>query len=486
MLLVEGVSGNDGNVFDVAVSQAEDGNQAIDGLKLYSFMPTFQVPRGNKLAELGLDVPADAKALSVENFDAAGGAITFAGRFRSAALSASGKSQWRRDEIVPAADEPGQTASLTVAEGNETPNDLTIFVGEHEAGGDPVDKPVAINLPVHAFAPNRRPEIALAVTPLACGLMRFDASASRDPDGGALSHRWRLGAEHGRGRDGRETVRRARPLSGPPRELRRIRTDRQWQRARLLLPGQGAACGEFCGAGAGRRRCCADARRDRLDQPCPATGQPHRQLPMVDGRRPGDRAEGRRAWLRASSTIAMPSHGVYDVTLTVTDSADNPCNTATATRSITVNAPPVANAGGNRSIALGDTLTFDAGATTDADGDAVKFRWDFGDGATAETAKAPHRFERPGTYAVILTADDGKGADNSVSSDRASIFVNASPQGDDAQIPSRLVVGMAGLFDASQAIDSDGEIVKTDVVVRRRHRQRQGDRSPFLRQARHL
>ena len=199
VLLVEGVSGNDGNVFDVAVSRAEDGNQAPDGLKLYSFMPTFQVPQGNKLAELGFDLPADAKALSVENFDAAGGAITFAGRFRSAALSASGKSQWRRDEIVAAADEPGQTASLTVAEGNETPNDLTIFVGEHEAGGDPVDKPVAINLPVHAFAPNRRPEIALAVTPLACGLMRFDASASRDPDGGTLSHRWRLGAEQAEG-----------------------------------------------------------------------------------------------------------------------------------------------------------------------------------------------------------------------------------------------------------------------------------------------
>ena len=98
VLLVEGVSGNDGNVFDVAVSRAEDSNQAPDGLKLYSFMPTFQVPRDNKLAELGFDLPEDAKALSVENFDAAGGDITFAGRFRSTPLSASGKSQWRRDD----------------------------------------------------------------------------------------------------------------------------------------------------------------------------------------------------------------------------------------------------------------------------------------------------------------------------------------------------------------------------------------------------
>ena len=155
------------------------------------------------------------------------------------------------------------------------------------------------------------------------------------------------------------------------------------------------------------------------------------------------------------------SHGVYVVTLTVTDSADNPCNTATAARSITVNAPPVANAGGNKDIALGETLTVDAGSDSDADGNAVRFHWDFGDGGKADGAKASHRYSAAGTFKLVLTADDGKGAANSITTDSASIFVNAAPLADAVRIPDRLVVGMPGAFDASQASDTDGKIVKT-------------------------
>ena len=63
------------------------------------------------------------------------------------------------------ADEPGNKASVTAAGGYETPNDMTVFVGEKAAGSDPADKPVAIDLPVHAFAPTKRPQVALKVTP---------------------------------------------------------------------------------------------------------------------------------------------------------------------------------------------------------------------------------------------------------------------------------------------------------------------------------
>ena len=144
---------------------------------------------------MGLTRLLGAKELTVENFDAAGGAITFAGRFRSTSLSASGKSEWRRDGVALAADEPGQIASVTAADGGETPNDMTVFVGEKAEGSDPADRPVAIDLPVHAFAPNKRPLVALKVTPQACGMMSFDAPGSRDPEGSALSYRWTLGAE---------------------------------------------------------------------------------------------------------------------------------------------------------------------------------------------------------------------------------------------------------------------------------------------------
>ena len=301
VLLVEGVSGNDGNVFDVAVSQSDDANKAPAGTKLYSYMPTFQVPRGNKLAELGLDVPAGAKELTVENFDAAGGAITFAGRFRSTSLSASGKSEWRRDDVALAGDEPGQIASVTAADGGETPNDMTVFVGEKAAGSDPADKPVAIDLPVHAFAPNKRPQVALKVTPQACGMMSFDASGSRDPEGGALSYRWTLGT----GTDTAEGATVEKKFADPGIYQGRLEA---FDASGLI--GNGSAhdfsffvkpppVASFEAPALVAEGAIVHARRHGLDQPGAAgRRQQDRPLPMVDGRRHGDRAEGRRCRLR--------------------------------------------------------------------------------------------------------------------------------------------------------------------------------------------
>ena len=169
----------------------------LQGVRLSSVMPTFQVPRAGRLAELAFDVPADAKKLVAENFDAAGGSVIFAGRFRSQALSPSGKSTWRRDEITLDPYEPGEQASLTAADGGEIPNDMTLFVGEEKPSVDPVEHPLAISLPIKVAAPSRRPQIALAVTPQACGTVRFDASGSKDPSGGVLTHRWRFLGEDG-------------------------------------------------------------------------------------------------------------------------------------------------------------------------------------------------------------------------------------------------------------------------------------------------
>ena len=57
----------------------------------------------------------------------------------------------------------------------------------------------------------------------------------------------------------------------------------------------------------------------------------------------------------------------------------------------------------------GRTVRGDASASSDLDGRATKFLWDFGDGSTSAGPVATHRYSRPGTYSVttVVTDDDG-------------------------------------------------------------------------------
>ncbi len=50
---------------------------------------------------------------------------------------------------------------------------------------------------------------------------------------------------------------------------------------------------------------------------------------------------------------------------------------------------------------------FDASKTKDADGDKLKFVWDFGDGHKSYKKEIRHRYEKKGKYTASLTVDDG-------------------------------------------------------------------------------
>jgi YVTN family beta-propeller protein len=56
-------------------------------------------------------------------------------------------------------------------------------------------------------------------------------------------------------------------------------------------------------------------------------------------------------------------------------------------------------------------VTFDAGASRDPDGTIANFAWSFGDGKTAKgrSSTRRHKYRRPGTYSVTLTATDDEG-----------------------------------------------------------------------------
>lgn len=103
------------------------------------------------------------------------------------------------------------------------------------------------------------------------------------------------------------------------------------------------------------------------------------------------------------------------------------CNSAMASIDVAVNTPPVANAGPNLVSCVGSEIVFDGSLSSDADGDALAYEWDFGDGTTAEGVKGTHGFTKKGFYKVTLTVDDGSETDCGLSQDSFTVNVYGKP-----------------------------------------------------------
>jgi len=69
---------------------------------------------------------------------------------------------------------------------------------------------------------------------------------------------------------------------------------------------------------------------------------------------------------------------------------------------------PVANAGQDKKVNVGETVTFDAGASTDNVA-IVSYEWEFGDGTKGTGKTTTHVYAKPGTYMVTLTVKDAAG-----------------------------------------------------------------------------
>ncbi|MDD5647037.1 MAG: PKD domain-containing protein, partial [Candidatus Bipolaricaulis sp.] len=114
-------------------------------------------------------------------------------------------------------------------------------------------------------------------------------------------------------------------------------------------------------------------------------------------------------------------------------------------------------------------IRFDAAGSTDPDGEIRDVWWDFGDGAVAEGVSVDHAYAAAGTYAVVLTVSDDRGAASSLTlpvtvwpadtSPIASfVALAASPSG--IRLPRGPRAGDVVLLDASESTDADGFIVE--------------------------
>ena len=84
------------------------------------------------------------------------------------------------------------------------------------------------------------------------------------------------------------------------------------------------------------------------------------------------------------------------------------------------NDPPVADAGPDQTVIVGETCTFDGSGSYDPDGTIVSWEWDFDDGTTGSGETATHEYSSPGVYTATLTVTDDDGATDT---DTATVIV---------------------------------------------------------------
>lgn len=116
-------------------------------------------------------------------------------------------------------------------------------------------------------------------------------------------------------------------------------------------------------------------------------------------------------------TYLFQAAKIYNVALTVTDTAGT---TATTRSNVTVTAaarPTVSFTVAPASPVAGQTATFTATVTVAANHRITKFNWTWGDGSTSETTNASinHSFSNAGPYVVTVTVTDDLGQTASAS-----------------------------------------------------------------------
>lgn len=435
-LEVIGADGDDGNGFNVDVSLARDVHRRPDGLVMEAYQPTIRWPGDGVGTRVELLTPSIGP-LTVQNFDGAAGDLRLNRMYSDMRLRASGQNVWSSEDVSPGED----LLAITLRGGFETPNDVTLSVFDQTGTALPILMP-----PRQAPVPERPEALPRARELADCRSVAFDGSHDgADP---LLAYMW----DYGDGATGAEPVS-AYGYSTPGKYDARLR---------VLLPGTRAARGAEATAPVHIRKA-----------PVAMAGQDITVAPgdvvAFDGGTSvrSDSPITRYVWTFGDGAAvegAAAEHvygqaGAYRSVLRVSDGSSHPCNFGVATRLVTVNAAPVAEAGTDQSTIVGRAVTLDGAASYDVDGTIGAHLWEMGDGTTLDGSRVTHVYTEPGVYTVALAVTDDSGVANATARDRLTIRVNAPPVPVIEGPSEPVAVGEAVVLDGSGSRDADGVIL---------------------------
>ncbi len=444
-LVAEGLEGDDGNLFDVAVSADPKTSVQTEGVVLLSLRPTIRIPAGaDRVAEVRFAVPPGTTGLSIRSFDLDQARTRLDLPFSDPIpLQDSGDGRWGEDRVSLDAEERAQPAGIVIRGGRKLLNNVVLEARDQSG------RPLAFRLPVKLFPRATPPRpVAEFETLSDCRTVVFDASGSHDKESQLIGYHWDFG-------DGQ---------SGVGQRITHTYAQPGVYQATLTVADDSGRVNDR-------------ARRDfrvKVNQaPEAVAGSPQIAAPgeplLFDARASRDLdgdiiayrwafGDGHRGdGARVSHVYTEP--GRYQVELRLEDDGPGPCRTALASTGVWINAPPVADAGADRAIAVGETLRLEAAGSRDTDGELRSFHWDLGDGQEARGPIAEHQYGMPGRYGVTLSVEDDAGVGNSRAVDAMIVTVNAPP----IAVPDGDRRGAAGeplAFNAMASQDPDGRLIR--------------------------
>jgi PKD repeat protein len=108
-----------------------------------------------------------------------------------------------------------------------------------------------------------------------------------------------------------------------------------------------------------------------------------------------------------SWTPGFNQAGSYSATFRGTDGNGGSAQATTAITVNNVDRAPIANAGGPYSGIINVPVQFNGSGSSDPDGDALSYMWDFGDTQSSTQVSPQHAYTATGTYNVTLTVESG-------------------------------------------------------------------------------